>query len=49
MEDNFEKSRVLPDKLVTMVTEDNLGNKKLLLFMLHMLILNVTKFQLPPP
>ena len=25
---NFRKSRVLPDKLVAMVTPDNLGNQK---------------------
>ena len=25
--DNFKKSRVLPDKLVAMVTPDNLGNQ----------------------
>ena len=26
--DNFRKSRVLPDKLVAMVTPDNLGDQK---------------------
>ena len=26
--DNFRESRVLPDKLVAMVTPDNLGNQK---------------------
>ena len=26
--DNFRKSRVLPDKLVAVVTPDNLGNQK---------------------
>ena len=26
--DNFRKSRVLPDRLVAMVTLDNLGNQK---------------------
>ena len=25
---NFRKSRVLPDKLIAMVTPDNLGNQK---------------------
>ena len=47
--DNFRKSRVPPDKLVAMVTLDNLGNQKLLFLMPHRLILKVTKFQLPPP
>ena len=28
MDDNFRKSRVLPDKLVAMVTPNNLGNQK---------------------
>ena len=40
------ENRVLPDKLVVMVTPDNLGSHFL---MLHILILKVTKFQLPPP
>ena len=47
--DNFRKFRALPDKLVAMVTPDNLGNQKQLFLMLHRLILKVTKFQLPPP
>ena len=29
MDDNFRKSRVPPDKLVAIVTPDNLGNQKL--------------------
>ena len=47
--DNFRKSRVLPDKLVAMVTPSNLMNQKWYFWMLHRLILKVTKFQLPPP
>ena len=47
--DKFRKSRVLPDKLVAMVTPDNLANHKKLSLMLRRLILKVTKFQLPPP
>ena len=46
---NLRKSQVLADKLVAMVTLDNLGNQKQLFFMHHRLILKVTKFQLPPP
>ena len=46
--DNFRKSRVVPDKPVAMVTTDNVGNQKYLFVMLHRLILKVTKFQLPP-
>ena len=45
--DNFRKSRVLSDKLVAMVTPDNLGNQNNY-FLLHRLIFKVTKFQLPP-
>ena len=29
--ENFRKSRVLPDKLVPMVTPDNLGNQRYLI------------------
>ena len=38
-----------PDKLVATVTLDNVGNQKYLFLMLNRFILNVTKFQLPPP
>ena len=44
-----EKSQVLPNKLVAVVTPDNLGNQKKTFLMLNRLTLNVTKFQLPPP
>ena len=47
--DNFRKSRVPPDKLVAMVTPDNPENQKQLFLMLNIVILKVTKFQVPPP
>ena len=47
MNDNFRKSQILPDKLVAMITPDNLENQKEHFFMLHRLILKATKFQLP--
>ena len=43
----FRKFRVLPEKLVAMVTPDNLENQKKFFLMLHGLILKITKFQLP--
>ena len=41
--DNFNKDQSLPDKIVAMVTADNLGNQKYF-FQLHRLILKATMF-----
>ena len=48
MEDKLRKSRVLLNKLATMVTPDIVGNQKQF-FMLHRLILKVKKFQFHTP
>ena len=48
MEDKLRKSRVLLNKLATMVTPDIVGNQKQF-FMLHRLILKVKRFQFHTP